>query len=566
MMVVSLHTFGAQGDGRTDDTAAVAAAFASGLPLLGGGPQFVYLLKAPILLTASVDFDGQGCTLRPVGDTPALVRNGPEGAESTAVVAGAARGSRRIVVERAAGISVGRWVWMTADDAPTHDSASYPDYWGKVTAVSGNSVEVDRPLPVDYSGRIRLNILAPEALIDHAVLRNVTFDGSACTSRATLGLGARLGAFRRVLVEGCSFVDFNAAPQETLALAIVSSLDATIRDCRFAGQVSRNQQGGIYYCRNALISGCSVDGSAFGLAIARSENATFSDNFLNGYRKREGDEGEVTRSTRGIKAFGCASATIVNNCVSDYESGIKVQACFRFNVRGNTVRNSALSRSYDGGIALNIGSIRRGVNMTGGIVAENIVENSGGIGIGVTSDDPARVIIVGNQVMVTQGCGIHANVRDVVITANHVSDWGLRRAADVGIIFGGGATVIGNRLSHSTLSNLACLHDGFQPAGRYVVRDNVSESGNPLGCVLENSGQGRIAAGSGRVSVTHGLSRTPGADEICVMPTSGLAESSRPLWVSDIGPRTFTLNCRVDPGAPGLGFFWRATIKQPFIA
>ena len=481
MLTTNLLDFGAQGDGTTDDSAALIAAFASGLPVAGGGPQFTYKVTRAVTITTSFYFDGQGCVIKPVGNTPALVHNSAPVTAYTTVRSGAKQGSRQVAVASASSIAVGQYAYITADDAPSHDAQSYPDYWGKVTNVSGATITLDRPLPVDYSGTIYYSAISASAMLDHAVLRNVVFDGSACVYTTALGQGARLGGFVRTLVEGCRFVNFANNSTRTEALTVLGCLDATVRDCVFAGQSAGNQQGSIYYSRNALFTGCTVDGSAFGLGITRCENATASDNFLQGRRKQESDESITARSTRGIKVYGCAVANVVNNHTSDFESGIKVQACFRYDLRGNVVRNAGLTGAYTGAIALNVGSIARGTNMSAGVIAHNIVENSGGVGIGVTSDAPGGVIISGNQVLHTAGAGIYADVRDAIIQGNRVVDWGLRNAGDVGIHFGAGATVTGNRLSHSTLTNLNCLRSVLAPGGRYHIEGNVSESGNPPG-------------------------------------------------------------------------------------
>ena len=71
MLTTNLLDFGAQGDGTTDDSAALIAAFASGLPVAGGGPQFTYKVTRAVTITTSFYFDGQGCVIKPVGNTPA---------------------------------------------------------------------------------------------------------------------------------------------------------------------------------------------------------------------------------------------------------------------------------------------------------------------------------------------------------------------------------------------------------------------------------------------------------------------------------------------------------------
>lgn len=564
MLASSLQSYGAVGDGSTDDTAALILAFASGEPLTGGGPQYTYKVTAQIPLPGSVDFDGQGCTIKPTGNAPALTRNGPASVATTTVSSGATQASRQVVVASATGIVVGQYAYITADDAPTHDASSYPDFWGTVTNVAGTTITFDRPLPVTYSGTITYSAIAATSLADHALVRNVAFDGSACTYVAGLGQGARLGAYKRVLVDACRFINFTNNNVNTEALSILAVLDATVRDCSFTGQVGGNQQGSIYYSRNASLIGCEVSGSSFGLGIVRCENGLFSGNFASGLLKQESDEAVTLRSVRGLKAYGCASIIVTDNSLTDYESPIKIQACFRFNIRGNTLRNSAQT-TFGGQVALNVGSITNGVNMVSGIIAHNIVDRSGGTGIGVTTDTPGKIVIQGNQVRDTYATGIYCNVRNAIVSDNSIENWNTGASTYVGLHYTSGATVTGNRF-RNTNTGYSCLRVFLDATYTYCIHSNTSESGNPLSLVLENAGTAVITAAATSVAVTHGLSRTPTAEEVVITPTNSPTTDPGNTWISALGATTFTLNCRTAPGATTATFSWRAAIRQPFTA
>lgn len=54
--------FGAVGDGVTDDTAAINAAFASGAKKVIAEPRAVYAVSGQISIASAFEFDGQGCT------------------------------------------------------------------------------------------------------------------------------------------------------------------------------------------------------------------------------------------------------------------------------------------------------------------------------------------------------------------------------------------------------------------------------------------------------------------------------------------------------------------------
>ncbi len=187
----------------------------------------------------------------------------------------------------------------------------------------------------------------------------------------------------------------------------------------------------------------------------------------------------MPRSTRGLKAYGCAAIRILGNHVSDFESPIKVDACFRYDVSHNTIFNAGLA-PYNGQIALNVGSIIHGRNMSCGRIIGNHVENCGGIGIGVTSDPVGGVIISGNMVRSTQCAAILVAVSNATITANRIEDWGLLGRGDAAIHFGNGATVADNRFANATMPAARCLAPQNPGDTNQILRDNVSETRNPL--------------------------------------------------------------------------------------
>lgn len=69
-----------------------------------------------------------------------------------------------------------------------------------------------------------------------------------------------------------------------------------------------------------------------------------------------------------------------------------------------------------------------------------------------------------------------------------------------------------------------------------------------------NRGTATIPSGATSVAVTHGLGRTPDAEEIMVTPT--LLSAATKFWVSAIGATTFTITTDIDPGAGTATFAW----------
>lgn len=257
-------------------------------------------------------------------------------------------------------------------------------------------------------------------------------------------------------------------------------VDARVSGCRFTGGVSKFDICDMQDARSAHFTDNLLDGSHFGCNITRVDYGLFANNSMHGQRRREDDEGITPpRSTRGLKAYGCTAIRVLGNHVSDYESPIKIDACFRYDVSHNTIFNAGLA-PYNGQIALNVGSIIHGRNMGCGRIIGNHVENSGGIAIGVTSDPPGGVIISANTVRVAQCTGIYVAVPNATISANRIEDWGLLGRGDAAIHFGNGATVTDNRFANAVMPSAPCLAAQSSGDTYQILRDNVSETRNPL--------------------------------------------------------------------------------------
>ena len=76
-----------------------------------------------------------------------------------------------------------------------------------------------------------------------------------------------------------------------------------------------------------------------------------------------------------------------------------------------------------------------------------------------------------------------------------------------------------------------------------------------IGFVTENSGTATIPNGSISVTVNHGLTITPGLDDISVTPTNSLGNATK-FWISNPTATQFTINVNTNPGATTAGFAW----------
>lgn len=474
-----VRRYGALGDGASDDSSAWRAAFATGHRVLGGGAEYTYCLDGQVPITRATIVDLQGATVRPRGNTFGFIRSAPPPTVSNMVSGGAVQGSRTLTLASTAGLKVGQWTRLILNDYPAHDASSYPPSWTRIAAVHGNAIELETPLQISYgTGALQLAAYDAGVLCERFECRNGVFDGSQLTLDSGTGQALRIGGTERVVVQGCEFRDFRHDGALTCAVELFQNVDVLVSECRFTGCISHFDICDIQDARFAHFVNNQMDGAHFGCNLTRIDSGLFAHNSLQGRHASEAAGGAPARSVRGLKAYGCASIRMLGNQASDYESPIKVQACFRYDVSHNTIFNGGVG-AYTGQIALNVGSIVQGHNMRDGRVIGNLVECCGGIGIGITSDSPGGVCVADNIVRATQGMGIYVNVANAIVSGNRVADWGLRNGGDAAIHASGAASVVDNRFAHATLTGLACLALA-RTDERQLVRDNVSESGNRL--------------------------------------------------------------------------------------
>lgn len=476
-----VRRYGAAGDGARDDTGAWRTALTTGHRVLGGGPEYIYCLDQAVPVGRSALIDLQGATIKPRGNGLGFVRTPPPATASSAVRGGAVQGGRVLTLQSNSGFEVGQWLRLRLDDYPAHDHSSYPPGWTRIVAVRGDTVELGTPLQVTYgTGDLRAEAYRPGLFAERFVCCDGVFDGSECTFDIATGQAIRLGGVESVVVRGCEFRNFAQNGKLTNAIELFTVIDAVVDTCRFTGSISQFDICDIQEVRFAHFVNNLLEGSHFGCNITRADYGLFANNSLHGQRAGEVAAGIAPqRSVRGLKAYGCAAVRILGNHSADFESPIKVEACFRYDVSHNTIFNAGLG-PFTGQIALNVGSINAGQNMRDGRIIGNHVENCGGTGIGVTTDRPGGLIVSGNIVRGTQAHGINIGVPDAIVSGNRVEDWGLRNAGDAAIHVSGHATLADNRFAHGTLGALPCISAPAAEDRRLVLRDNITESSNPL--------------------------------------------------------------------------------------
>ena len=553
-----VRRYGAVGDGATDDSNAFSDAATTGHRLLGGGSEYEYLIDSDVEMSDDFVFDGQGCTILLSG-TSRFHKASPASVTTT-VSSGATQGSVSLVVASATSIVAGLYARITATGFPSH--------WFKVVAVGGTTISIDHAVPFDYTGTITFRLYESGVLRERCHFSNIVFDGSMTTGpSADSGNVVRAVGYKDTTIRGCAFVGYNITTGFAVLVQIYIGLDSLVTECRFSGNVIHNASDVVDFqeMQSIRFTDNLLEGSHFGVNLTRSGNSIASDNVLIGRATSEPHPG--TYSVRGIKFTSCATAVAMGNQISEYETGIRVDNGFRFIIMANSLRNmNWFDTTNTTGLALAV-SASDSATMFGGSISCNMIENCGGNGIGLSYGNlpkKGRCIIDSNYIRRVNGYGIYSNCQDVIISNNYMEDWCLCAGAFEGIKYYQGVTAIGNRFSHSSSATPECFNVPSAIGYTYVIENNVSQDSNPLGVTLENSGATAVASGNTSITVTHGLSVQPSEAELLISPTNNPTTDPVYVWIDIIGSTTFNINCKVNPGATGASFQWRARIQQPF--
>lgn len=78
--------------------------------------------------------------------------------------------------------------------------------------------------------------------------------------------------------------------------------------------------------------------------------------------------------------------------------------------------------------------------------------------------------------------------------------------------------------------------------------------------VTENSGTATVVSGSTSIAVNHGLATTP--TRVYISLTNNPTNDPQVCWVDTLGVAQFTIHTKVDPGATGAIFNWRAQVGE----
>jgi hypothetical protein len=323
-------------------------------------------------------------------------------------------------------------------------------------------------------------------------------------------------------------------------------------------------------------------------------------------------EGVGVRVKALSNGFPMKNVTVRGNVIRDCsQTGIKIEGsntagrCLNMEVSNNTIIGTVDLASVD--ISSGCGIF---VNTTKGlVVADNVIENSDKKGIFLW-EDTTEFTVVGNFVSASdeegiavvgvtnrsgQGTVAHNMVSasrqhgiqifkcdDVVVDGNMCIDNGVDEAATYAgiVVESGDRHVVSNNVSRVSASgvkqaygiNLVATIDYVTVRGNIVDQNRTAninlQGGTPtnlflnenLGYVTEADGTATVANATMSIAVTHGLARTPGLDDIQVTPTNDLGSAAK-FWISSPTSTQFTINVDVDPGATTATFAWKARVE-----
>lgn len=170
-------------------------------------------------------------------------------------------------------------------------------------------------------------------------------------------------------------------------------------------------------------------------------------------------------------------------------------------------------------------------------------------GIGVVGANSNDIDIVGGAMSENGGSGVAlgSGVDGVTVQGVRSGAFHGLNGNDYGIFF------------DSSLSNIRVLDNNFSGNDTadfaYSSLAGLEIRGN-TGLVTENSGTGTITSGNTSVTVSHGLSVTPNAQDFSIVFTEQATNDYGRWWISNITSTQFDLNVSSDPGASNLDFSW----------
>ena len=308
-----------------------------------------------------------------------------------------------------------------------------------------------------------------------------------------------------------------------------------------------------------LANGANIDMLAY-TGMDRAFFITIRDIFLDG-NKSNNSLGS------GIYLNKQADDVLIENIYVDgfAEHGLKFDEAWNYRLFGNTLEHNRLDGMY----------VKSGSDLK--VIGNKFLTNAQfGVEVGTSSSGVGAFSFIGNYV---QGNAKHGTRLVNVQRANlEGNTWEINSNGNVGTYNGlqleddcSYTKIVGNQFIGSSVTG-AAIAITHATSNKVIISANAMDGHtrsppiydigtatiirNNVGYVTENSGRGTIISGSTSVIITHGLSYTPAASDITIIPTNKSTNDYGNIWISNVTSTHFTVNVRNDPGPSNLIFSW----------
>jgi len=387
-LVYNVKTYGAVGDGVTDDTAAITAAAAAALT---GGivffPPGTYKTTSTITINKSITLVGSGMGTSIIdgstisGSGRIFVITGEITATTTILTADAATGQPVIAVADASQFSSGDWIRVRSEEGFNDDTETKFGELQVIESISTNNITCTQHLTDTYVVAVHTAAIDKVTMLGYVKIEGLKFAGRGFGDNSEW-LGIDIKQAENVLVKDCHFVDCHST---TLSLYDCVKFSIT------RNNIENSFKIGLGY--GILVANSSRDGSISGNNFVNNRHSvTFGGNSTYGVQNNVTVDGNTVRYVDLISRIGSLHTH-------------------------NTARNITFSNNvvYGGGLCTINGT---DIIVTGNQNYEDVAGNPSIL----MNTFAKRITITGNHVKDTQNEGIRIgiDVNDVVISNNYI--------------------------------------------------------------------------------------------------------------------------------------------------
>jgi hypothetical protein len=445
-------SFGAVGDGSTDDTTALTntinAASGKTIDLLGK----TYKVTTTLSLLSDTHLRNGKITFATAADSDVLFEAyGSVGTQYT-LTAAPTKGATSVAVSSATGLAAGDWCFLQSTDNFSSSDSSKKGEWIRVLSVSGLTINLEQ--------KVRQTYATSYTMYKPTMLSNITLEGLTLTGNGYTGSAAQY-ALRAYLCRNVSIIRCNADSFGYAAFSLETVINGNVTDCHSTrsnfttgasygvsitgGCDGVTVKGGRYsYHRHGVTVGGTFF-TNFGITITGITTMACSDAGIDVHPNAMGVSitgnvvdcycADATETGDGITAQGAGISIVGNHIRGWTRDGILAQplsvapaADDAWNISGNILSNPEAATGADGIVFSSEkgtgNAIRALVIANNSIEAESATTGRGLVIQNTTSGGPIRSIsIVGNAMYVRdQAIAITAAnlelIQDVAITGN----------------------------------------------------------------------------------------------------------------------------------------------------